>query len=176
MQVAQAPLAIWGAWSRGRYPFLPIERYAEVFGGRKVRFGACGDPAMVPFAIIQAIAAVARKRTGYTHQWRHQPHLAPYLMASVDSLAEYRLAKEQGWRTFRVSHDGAVMPNEILCPASKEAKLARLARGNTNEITCEKCGLCDGKGQGDVRKDVVIKVHGPGAKNFVALDAIGAAA
>jgi hypothetical protein len=35
-----APLAVWRAWKRGRYPFLPKANYPAVFTDRIVRWGA----------------------------------------------------------------------------------------------------------------------------------------
>ena len=52
----QAPLGIWKAWKAGRYPAL---RSLEVFTGRKVRFGAYGDPTHLPISLALAIAGAA---------------------------------------------------------------------------------------------------------------------
>src|SRR6516162_11175111 len=39
VKVFQAPLAVWSAWKRGKYPELDMRDYRFVFAGRKVRFG-----------------------------------------------------------------------------------------------------------------------------------------
>lgn len=166
--VAQAPQSIWHAYNRGSYPYLPVERYSEVFSNRVVRFGAYGEPVLLPLDLMQAIASVARKWTGYTHQWRRFPEYRAFLMASCDSVADRIEANNAGWRTFRVRRENQpVMSGEILCPASPE--------GNHKSV-CEACGLCNGVRDNDPRKDIVIIVHGTGAKNFVSLDSIKAAA
>ena len=50
VNVGQAPLAVFGAFARGSYEFLPIEMYGEIFAGREIRLGAYGDPFCIPQA------------------------------------------------------------------------------------------------------------------------------
>lgn len=156
-----APLGVWRAWKRGRYPYLPKSRYADVFSGRVVRWGAYGDPAFIPLDIVRWVSFFAAGWTGYTHQWRGPEVQAfrEYVMASVDTEAERISANGAGWRTFRVrSEQDAHMPGEITCPASNEAG---------HRTTCARCGLCDGKRVAtDARKDINIVVHGIGKRNF----------
>jgi hypothetical protein len=66
VNVGQAPLSIWKAYKRGAYGYLAPKDYAEVFGGRKVRFGAYGNPSLLPLSIVKAIA---RDRTGKPTPW-----------------------------------------------------------------------------------------------------------
>jgi hypothetical protein len=148
--LAWAPLAIYQAWQEGKYEKA---QNADYLKGRMVRFGAYGDPAALPLELVKEIASKAKGYTGYTHQWK-MPHVQPYkdyLMASVDSLEEYKQAKAMGWRTFRVKNASeSKQKQEIVCPASNEAG---------KKSTCEKCGLCSGlAGKGS--KDIVINVHG----------------
>ena len=121
--------------------------------GKSVRFGAWGDPAMVPFDIMAALLRGASHHTGYTHQWRKFPKFRHILMASVDTIEEREEAKKAGWRTFRVAEkftgEDVVLPGEILCPASAEAG---------KRTTCDKCGLCAGLSR--KAKDIMIPVHG----------------
>ncbi len=101
VRVANAPLGVWRAYQRGNYPMLAIADYARVFSGRKVRFGAYGEPVLIPLAIVAEITRVCNGRTGYTHQWRDaafQEYRA-YIMASVDTPQEHAMAKLAGWRT-----------------------------------------------------------------------------
>jgi hypothetical protein len=170
VDIGRAPSQIWAKYQRGGYAFLAESEYARVFGGRAVRFGAYGEPVLIPLPMVAAIAALARKRTGYTHQWK-KPQFAEYrafLMASCDSPADYALADEMGWRTFRGRAAGeALLPGEITCPASDEAG---------HRTQCDRCGLCDGaRGSDDARKNIVIVVHGIGAKNFVRIGDIALA-
>jgi hypothetical protein len=167
----RSPQAIWRKYTRGGYAFLRPEDYARVFGGRKVRFGAYGEPVVIPFAIVAAISSVAQGRTGYTHQWLKPEFqvFRSFVMASCDSELEQRLAVSMGWRTFRTrSKYDPLLAGEITCPASDEAG---------KRTTCANCLLCNGSsGPRDARKNITIIVHGTGAKNFVPLTAIGAAA
>jgi hypothetical protein len=48
VNVGQGPNAVYRAFAKGSYPYLPKTRYAEVFCGRTVRFGAYGDPVHIP--------------------------------------------------------------------------------------------------------------------------------
>ena len=122
--VHNAPNGVWKAYQRGRYPKLAIEDYKYTFRGRKIRFGAYGDPVLIPMNLVAELARVSDGWTGYTHQWRHEVY-APYkayIMASCDTPAEYDAAKLAGWRTFRVrTAEQPLLPREITCPASDEA-------------------------------------------------------
>jgi hypothetical protein len=167
VDLGRAPMAIWRKYARHGYAFLPTSDYASVFGGRKVRFGAYGEPILIPLSIMEAIKSYSIGHTGYTHQWR-KPSVQGYrasLMASCDSVAEQLQATAMGWRTFRAraSYE-PLIAGEISCPASDEAG---------KKSTCEKCRLCDGSRTNDARKNISIIVHGIGAKNFVSLTAIG---
>jgi hypothetical protein len=154
VQVAKAPLGIYGAFKRGVYPFLPLDQYAAVFGGKAIRFGAYGDPAVIPETIVAELSRVSARHTGYTHQWRTAgAWLKPYVMASCDSLADYTGATAQGWRTFRVTVGMTPQAGEILCPASSEAGM---------RTQCARCGLCNGAG---VAKNIYIPVHGASKKS-----------
>lgn len=154
----QGPLNIWKAYHRGRYPKLKPSQYAEVFKGRSVRFGAYGEPVLIPLKVLGRIARTADAWTGYTHAWA-KPKYKKYrgfLMASVDNLQERFEARMDGWRTFRVHDGGSALPGEIACPS---------ARG----VLCIDCGLCNGARDGslDIRRSIAIDVHGTGSKNFV---------
>lgn len=126
---------------------------------RLLRLGAYGDPAALPFALVEELcraaeAAGIRKRTGYTHQarvvdqrWRR------LLMASCEGTQDALELQLLGWRTFTTVSPGTDLPPDtITCPAANEAG---------GKTTCEKCGLCDGvKAGGDIRKNIAINIHG----------------
>ena len=150
VNVGQAPLGIWRAWKAGNYAPL---RSLEGFVGRKVRFGAYGDPTHLPLPLALAIAGVSSGWTGYTHQWR-KPNLQPWktlLMASVDSIAELVIARSMGWSTFRVGSEA--QPSESLCASE--------AIGTP----CAVCLLCAGNRGG--LESVHIPPHGKGSVHFV---------
>lgn len=154
VQVDRAPNGIYKAFKRGRYPFLAIADYASVFTGKAIRFGAYGDPAVIPAAIVAELAKLATRHTGYTHQWRTAEWLRPFVMASCDTLADYIEARARGWRTFRVTIGQTPQPGEILCPASSEAGM---------KTQCARCGLCNGARDGV--KSIYIPVHGSSKKS-----------
>lgn len=166
VRVPNAPLAVWKAYTRGNYPTLAISEYARVFSGRKIRFGAYGEPVLIPAAIVAELARVSSGWTGYSHQWSKPEYQAyrAYVVASVDTPQEYLEAKVLGWRTFRVRGENMpLFPREIICPASDEGG---------KRTTCADCRLCNGVIANDPRKDVAIVVHGAGAKNFVSLTSL----
>lgn len=170
VRIITAPLGVWRAYKRGSYPFLGTDDYAQVFSGRKIRFGSYGDPVAVPLYLIREMAIASNGWTGYTHQWRNPEYLpySAYIVASVDNETEYGAAKLAGWRTFRVRGESApLLPREVSCPASAESG---------HKTTCEDCRLCSGTYLNDPRKDVSIIVHGMHgvAKRFETLIQIGA--
>lgn len=148
----QAPLGIWRAWRAGKYPTLP---FLSLFTGRKVRFGAYGDPTHMPLSLALAIAGVSSGWTGYTHQWR-KPSLQGWktlLMASVDTTAELLIARSMGWSTFRVSPDTDHHSMETLCASDRSG------------TPCVDCLACAGS-RGGIRA-IHIPAHGTGARHFI---------
>ena len=148
----QAPLQIWNSWRAGNYPPL---RSLEGFVGRKVRFGAYGDPVHIPLPLALAIAGVSSGWTGYTHQWR-KPSLQGWkqiLMASVDTTAELVIARSLGWSTFRVTSDSNHEATETLCASDRDG------------TPCADCLACAGV-RGGLRS-IHIPVHGKGAVHFM---------
>jgi hypothetical protein len=145
-------LAIWKAWKAGRYPVL---QFMDIFAGRKVRFGAYGDPTHLPLSLALAIAGVASGHTGYTHQWR-KPSLQGWrqiLMASVDTVAELVIARSLGWSTFRVTPDTDHHAFETLCASER------------NGTPCSVCLGCPGARNGI--QSVWIPAHGKGKRHFI---------
>jgi len=162
--VAQSPQSVFRAFERGSYPVRTAAAVGRQLEGRSIRLGAYGDPAAVPARIWRALVARAKSHTGYTHQWRAPMAAAyrPFLMASVDSAAEYATARAAGWRSFRVRAAAEGLDvNEIACPASEEMGY---------RTTCERCGLCAGAGR--PAKSIAIVVHGSGVRNFVTLESL----
>lgn len=158
----QAPLSIHRAYHRGTYSHLSVSRYPEVFSGRVVRFGAWGEPVLLPVSKFRAIVAVCAGHTGYTHQWT-KPRFAAYrefLMASVDTVSEANEARANGWRYFRIrewSEAYKVPAGEMVCPASNEFEYTRGKR-----LDCATCQRCNGANSGG--NSVAIYKHGAGRK------------
>lgn len=144
--------SVYKAYKNNRYePFN--SSIGEKIRGRKIRFGAYGDPAAVPVSVWANLTKLASGFTGYTHGWKDNPDLAPYCMASVHSLAEAKQAQALGYRTFRTvpTEDNAVakkmlFTNEIICPEA------------THDTQCASCMLCGGASK--QAKNIIIPVHG----------------
>jgi hypothetical protein len=155
VNVGQAPLGIYRAWQAGAYLPLPS---VSVFEGRRVRFGAYGDPVHLPLSLALAIAGAASGWTGYTHQWR-KPSLQGWkglVMASVDTTAELLIARSMGWSTFRVSPDHDHHTIETLCASDRDG------------TPCIDCQLCAGSGlRSPAVRSVFIPVHGTGKRHFI---------
>jgi hypothetical protein len=81
VRTGEAPLSIYRAFRRGRYPRASF----EILTGKAVRIGAYGDPAAAPPELWLSIASVALAWMGYTHQWRRPDMqvLRGVLMASI---------------------------------------------------------------------------------------------
>lgn len=146
--VANSPRSVWLAHQRGLYePLAP-----EAFRGHAVRWGAYGDPAMLPWELVTAVNLGVRAWTGYTHQWRKlfAQAFKGVFMASVETVAQEMRAAELGWGTFRAGRvDGADIGSASLCRAERLGE------------TCLECKVCDGRPQ-----RVYIPAHGTG-RNFI---------
>jgi hypothetical protein len=165
VNVGHGPLAVFNAYKRGNYPRATDTATLGV--GRMVRLGTYGDPYAVPADVWQALISRADGHTGYTHQWLRMRSsdlaamsqaraLRDIVMASVDDPAEHALARQDGWRTFRVRGDDSepLLPREFVCPASHESG---------KRLHCAECGACDGAGKHPNAATVTIVVHGPRA-------------
>jgi hypothetical protein len=143
----QAPAQVWKSYRSGKYPHLNDQWH--LFAGRIVRFGAYGEPTLLPLPTVSAIAAVAGHWLGYTHQWRRPAFQAyrRFFMASCAGREEAAQAQALGWRTFTIiPQDAAAARNEILCPNEKIG------------TQCITCGLCNGSTSR--RRSIVIHPHG----------------
>ena len=133
VNVGQAPNAIWKGYHRGIYPRLNPKDYGDVFGGKKVRFGAYGNPTLLPLSMAKAIASVSSGWTGYFHDWKTNPlakEYGKYFMASTETQDSLRQAL--GLK-FRVFHASAEKP---------EGAMDCLAE--TKNMSCADCQLCQG--------------------------------
>jgi hypothetical protein len=146
---------------------LPFDITA--FTGRRVRFGAYGDPAAVPYFVWARIANVCLNNgglTGYTHAWQTcDPRFARICMASVDHIDDWPAAKALGYRSFIVRPRGSAKPaGAVQCPASIEAG---------KRTTCDVCLACGGTSNAR-SSDISIEAHGSGARRFsLALTIVG---
>ena len=148
VNVGQAPLAIYKSHGRG-LPTLSPKDYAKAFSGRKVRFGAYGNPTLIPISIVKSIAKASDGWTGYFHNWKGMPKAKreaynQYFMASTETQSSFDLAQSLQMRVFHVS---PVQPeNTVECLSD--------SRG----LTCAQCQLCQGWNK--PAKSVWINPHG----------------
>lgn len=149
--VGRAPLTVYKAYKRGRY-----SADGTTFDGRKLRLGAYGDPAAVPFDVWETALVGTVGHTGYTHQWHTADRrFATIVMASIDFSWQVRHAEMRGYRKFRVNNANDVGEREsprreIACPASVE-------RGHVTN--CDTCLACSGTSNPRRQFDVVINEH-----------------
>ena len=151
VNVGQAPARVWDAYQRGIYAPLDMDILAAMLKWKAVRFGAYGEPVLIPLELVAFMAKHARGFTGYTHQWRKLEYLEynKYFMASADGVSDVFEAHAMGYRTFRVKGENDKnLTNEIDCP------------NTTTGVQCRDCTLCDGFGKHGKGKSITVNVHG----------------
>ena len=152
VNVGQSVQVIYRTFLRGAYARVACEDLPMM---PATRFGAYGDPAALPIAVLESLSRKADGWTGYTHLWKTcNPEMKRFLMASVDTQDETCAARAAGWRTFGVVATTAVRPTAgaIWCPAS--------AAGG-HRARCIDCKLCSGNASGG--KSIEIPAHGTDA-------------
>jgi len=152
VNVGQAPNSVWKSYKRGIYSTDHTEDdLAAILKGRKIRWGAYGDPAIINPKVVRTLNSYAKGHTGYTHMWSldYAQEFKGLYQASCDSLADYIKASSMGWRTFQVTSRNTKLQNAIQCPATRE----------NSKTQCITCTLCDGN-----TKDIYVEAHGSGAK------------
>lgn len=155
------PNQVYKAYTRGGYTTSTTPSARALIGaGRHVRLGTYGDPLVVPSNVWRELCKDAPGSTGYTHASAILPGAnLSKVMISADNIPDAVDAHQKGYRTFRVipvrdwsiQGKSALLQNEILCPASKEAGY---------KTTCNDCLLCSG--QGISAKSIAIPAHGIG--------------
>jgi len=151
------PKAVWDSYHRGNIPTLSPEAVGAILRMREraSRFGAYGDPAMIPYAILRALLdASGTGHTSYTHQWKEDWFDARVLEFSMGSLDHENTAEElherfPTSRHYRMTLDYKDIDpeTEIMCPHKKEDGSVR--------VQCVDCGLCSGTDR--AAKSIVIK-------------------
>lgn len=161
VNVWQAPQQVYRAWRNGAYG--TFRAFQDDGRSRRVpiRWGAYGDPAFIPYALLARMSDRSIGWTGYTHQWQqsHALRYARYLMASCDTPDQAILAQSRGWRTFRTRYAGHHLAHEITCPASDEAG---------RRTDCSHCKLCSGSTSNtDPRTNITILAHGARSQRLI---------
>ena len=148
VRIDQGSLIVWKAYQKGSYP--KTNDISELGRGRMVRLGTYGDPAAVPSYVWHQLLEDAIGHTAYSHQNDIIPIDKKIFMGSADSLEHAKKFWNDNIRTFRVIQNlDEIQDNEILCPASKEAK---------RRTTCTKCKLCSGTSSNS-KKSIAIVEH-----------------
>jgi hypothetical protein len=150
VDVGKSVTSVWRAFTRGSYPEYDPALHARYIRGRRIRWGAYGDPAILTESVVRTLTALADGHTGYSHQWRHDwaQWCRGLFQASCDSFADYLAASDMGWRTFAVVPQGDAPYSGKLCPATAADSQAQ----------CLTCRLCDG-----AKTDIFVEAHGVGA-------------
>jgi hypothetical protein len=157
VNVGQAPLAIYNSIKRGLPEMMPKD-YAKFFTGKKVRFGAYGNPTLLPISKVKAIAKASSGWTGYFHNWKTMPEAKrnaynQFFMASTETSSSLELARSLQLRVFHVS---PVQPeNTVECLSDSKG------------LTCAQCQLCQGWNK--PAKSVWINPHGATVKKASAV-------
>ena len=156
VNVGQAPNSVFKTFKAGGYINFPSnDQLRRNLKGRKIRWGAYGDPAMLPVELVLWINHYAVSHTGYTHQWRREfaSSFIGVFQASCDGFADYLDATAEGWHTFTVVGKHAQPTYAKQCPATVE----------NSQAQCLTCSLCDG-----AKTNIFVHAHGSGAKHVVA--------
>ena len=156
VNIGQAPAAVFKAYQRGLYPVYDASKHDALFKGRKIRLGAYGDPAAMPFEIAEHIISLSDGHTAYTHQQKHagfDPRFLSLCMVSADTPKQAAAAHAIGAKTFRIAVDITnKFDNEIECLSDSKG------------ISCHDCGICKGS---SAPVSIVIAVHGSRKGNFL---------
>lgn len=154
VNVGQAPNSVFKTYKAGKYPHFAYTEHGNVFKNRGVRFGAYGDPALLPEWLVRVVLMLCESHTGYTHQWRRFQNFAGIFMASCDNELDRCNAQMLGFKTF------SVLPLQQSGP--KYAKQCPATVSNSS-AKCATCKLCDGN-----KRDIYVTAHGSGAKYVTA--------
>jgi len=157
VDLSKAPRSIWDSYKKGNYPIFDAALHGKHFAHRKIRFGAYGDPAAVPYEIQDQLSKLCLSWTGYTHQAAHKnfdSRIANICMVSVDTPRQAMKYQDRGYRTFRVAlENDNTLDSEIQCLNTTE-----------EQLQCIDCGLCDGLNRSS--SSIAVPVHGPRKSSF----------
>ena len=142
-------------WKAGGYGKINpgTREWNEFFNVNFVRFGAYGNPSLLPLKMVEDIAGRAKKMAGYFHDWHlMKPEKAraygKFFMASCEP-SNREKAVELGLRTFTATNE----------PLPKEVAIECIADVTNKKVQCSDCGLCDGNRRSGM-PHIWIKTHG----------------
>jgi hypothetical protein len=125
----------------------------EIFRNKFVRFGAWGEPVLIPLTIVERLIGVASGHTGYTHLWGLREYQAyrNYYMASVHTPQDAQRAHSMGWRYFSSSR-------QLIDPQQFPTKTVQCPYDSSG-LQCVDCRLCGGTATKQVYS-IQIAAHG----------------
>lgn len=155
VRVDTAPTIIWHGYWRGIYPYAEDVDVSAYFEGRRIRWGAYGDPAALDLRLVHKFDRLSEGSTGYTHQWKRDlaraGRLAKLFMMSCDTHEDLDFVNLKGWRGFLVSEEEH--SEAVECPYY------------THGVQCIDCMLCCGNRL--AAKHVRAAPHGRSKKRFL---------
>ena len=158
VNIGQAPNSVYKAFKKGRYTIASSKELRAAVAGRRVRWGAYGDPSILHASIVNEINSYASDHTGYTHQWRNDfaSQFKGVFQASCDNIIDYLDASTLGWKTFSVVDTNYPIHNKKINKYAKQCP----ATVTNSVATCDSCTLCNGN-----KQDIFVVAHGSGAKH-----------
>ena len=152
VNIGQGPTVVYKTWKLGKYPAYTSKHDSRI-SARKVRLGAYGDPAAVPYHVLKHLTDTALGFTGYTHQLKHKnfdPRVLEFCQVSTDTGKQTEQAHKLKRGTFRVVTDKTqALPFESECMADSKG------------LECRDCMKCDGT------SNIFILVHGSRKNSFL---------
>lgn len=145
----QGPRNVYKSWVDSGKRVDDATDFLEASVGRKIRFGAYGDPAHIPAWLAMELMGNSDGHTAYTHQWRNPVVATTWkgkAMASCDTVSQLRMAQSQGWEGFLASPETG-LAGVVTCD------------NELNGTQCVDCLRCDGS-----HGSVIINPHGTRAK------------
>lgn len=153
VNIGQAPNSVYKAYKRGLYPTFNADEHETQFLGRKIRLGAYGDPAAVPYEFLEHLVSYGLGHTGYTHQAAHKNFDVRFfnlVMVSADTPKSALKYQIMGAKTFRVA-----LENDSMLETENECF------SESKGISCADCMMCEG-----TKLNIAIKVHGSRKNKF----------
>ena len=147
--VHQAPAQIWNRYQKGKYLPLQKKDYRRFFTFQKVRFGAYGNPSLIPLPMVEEIAKLSSGWTGYFHDW--------HLMKPTDAQAYGRYFMASTGTPDSLIQANALQLRTFHCSEEKPATHIQCPEG-TSGIQCYQCLLCQGTSK--KAKPIWVAPHG----------------
>jgi hypothetical protein len=138
VNLAHRPRTVYEGYQAGQYPDYAPNLHEAAVVEKGVRFGAYGDPVLLPLWLVQRLVRASGGRwTGYTHQWRRAEYQSfrEFFMASVETEEDAALAESMGWRWYMVTTKPSIQ-GAVMCP-HQNTQLDRL-------VLCNTCWACNG--------------------------------